>query len=283
MIINSFELLVKTERSATRYITMHCWEKQRRFCIRCKNGKISAIRRQRYRCKSCKYEFSDRTGRWIGQLNISAKNWLWIVKLFELEISAERASRQLSLCYPTVLKAFEVIRQSFFSLNHEQTPMPKNRMDAAVSEFSIPVRGVHLPDYAGKIPVFGILERDGIAHVEWIPDITPETLLNTSIQQVKRGSIIYTDQFRGFDALIFYAGRSSKKEPSKPISSAKIYIDGLKGFWTFAKDKLINHPGLRRSYFPSYLKELEFRYNHRHVSLFELMIKALCRPVSTFE
>jgi transposase len=41
-----------------------------------------------------------------------------------------------------------------------------------------------------KIPVFGILERNGKAKVEIVKDVSAETLLRRTIKKVKRGSLI---------------------------------------------------------------------------------------------
>jgi transposase len=46
---------------------------------------------------------------------------------------------------------------------------------------------------AGKIPVFGILERGGEVRVEVVQNVTGETLLMMAIKKVKRGNLIYTD------------------------------------------------------------------------------------------
>lgn len=56
---------------------------------------------------------------------------------------------------------------------------------------------------AGKVPVFGILERNGTVKVEVVKNVTAQSLLNMTIKTVRRGSIVYTDKFRGYDALMF--------------------------------------------------------------------------------
>ena len=38
--------------------------------------------------------------------------------------------------------------------------------------------------------------------------------------------------------------------------------NGLEGFWSFAKERLIKFHGVSPEKFPFYLKEMEFRYNH---------------------
>jgi len=48
----------------------------------------------------------------LGKLRISAVDWLWIIKLFELELSTRKIAKQVKISYPTVLKAVDFIRQS---------------------------------------------------------------------------------------------------------------------------------------------------------------------------
>jgi len=55
-----------------------------------------------------------------------------------------------------------------------------------------------------KIPVFGILERNGKVKVEIVKDLSAETLLRETIKKVKRGSLIYTDKFKSYDGLVMY-------------------------------------------------------------------------------
>src|SRR5512136_2568086 len=112
MDLKSFEHLIKNEQSVKHYLVRSCWKNYVRFCIRCRERKVYRIRRDRYRCGMCDYEFSDFTGRWLNSVKLPAKDWLWLIKLFELEISARKSSQQLGISYPTVLKAFHLIRQS---------------------------------------------------------------------------------------------------------------------------------------------------------------------------
>jgi len=54
-----------------------------------------------------------------------------------------------------------------------------------------------------KTIVFGILERKGKVSVDIVTDVSAKTLLAGTIKKVKRGSIVYTDKWRGhnFDVL----------------------------------------------------------------------------------
>jgi transposase len=116
---------------------------------------------------------------------------------------------------------------------------------------------------AGKVPVFGILERYGKVLVTVAPNVTAQTLI----------ALI---KFRSYDSLMFCGYRHLKIDHAKRFASGKVYINGLEGFWSWAKERLIKHHGVSKENFPLYLKELEFRYNHRHTDIFEIISNYLC-------
>ncbi len=128
---------------------------------------------------------------------------------------------------------------------------------------------------ANKIPVFGILECNGIVSVDVVPNVGSKTLLSMTIKKVRRGSIVYTDKFRCYDSLMFCGYRRLKVDHNKYFSSGKVYINGLEGFWSFAKERLMKYHGVSKEKFPYYLKELEYRYNNRNKDLFSLLTKIL--------
>ena len=84
---------------------------------------------------------------------------------------------------------------------------------------------------AGKVPVFGVLERNGVVKVEVVPHLTAEKILNMTVKTVRRGSLVYTDRFRSYDALLFCGYRHLRVDHGKKFASGKVYINGLEGFW----------------------------------------------------
>ena len=129
---------------------------------------------------------------------------------------------------------------------------------------------------AGKVPVFGILERNGKVLVTVVANVSAETLIKLTVKTVRRGSIVYTDKFRSYDSLMFCGYRHLKIDHGKRFTTGKVYINGLEGFWSWAKERLIKHHGVSKQKFPLYLKELEFRYNNRHTDIFEKVSDFMC-------
>lgn len=251
-----------------------------RDCIRCKSYKVYRLSDGRFRCKRCGYTYFEWTGRWLGKLKISAIDWLWIIKLFELELSTRKIAKQVSISYPTVLKAVDLIRRSIVTESKGDRDLIKGEVEMDEAYFGGKRKGKSGRGTGHKIPVFGILERQGIVQVEVLPNVSAQSLLNLTVKKVRRGSIVYTDKFRGYDALMFCGYRHLRIDHEKVFSSGKVYINGLEGFWSYAKERLIKHHGVSIQKFPLYLKEMEFRYNHRNQNIFEILTQNLCNFVS---
>lgn len=273
--LKSFESLIRSESSAKWFLARLCWKNYRRFCTRCHSYQIYRITGKRFRCKRCKYTFHDFTDRWINQLRIGCKQWLWIVKLFELELSARRIAEQTELSYPTALKAVTVLRTALLAHSSDAAQLLAGEIELDESYFGGRRKGKRGRGAFNKVPVFGILERDGIVRVEVVHDVSAETLLGMTLKMVRRGAIVYTDKFQSYDALMYCGYRHLKVDHQKRFSNGKVYINGLEGFWSYAKERLIKHHGVSKEKFPLYLKEMEFRYNHRKTQIFPLLVKYL--------
>ncbi len=60
----------------------------------------------------------------------------------------------------------------------------------------------------------------------------------------------------------------------------KHHINGIEGFWSFAKYILYNYRGVSKYHFPMCLKEIGFRFNHRQENTFTLFLKTYLGYVS---
>jgi len=117
--------------------------------------------------------------------------------------------------------------------------------------------------------------RGGKVKVEVVGDVKGDTLLELAIKKVKRGSLIYTDRFRSYNGLVSYGFKHRRIDHGKKFANGKVYINGIEGFWSFAKERLMKYHGVDPMKFPLYLKELEFRYNHRDHDLFNDLLQVL--------
>src|SRR6476469_7399757 len=282
MRIREFQSMVRSPRSAWRTLVQRRWphfDQRCPVCPVCGTNRAYRLREGRWRCRSraCSYTFGARTGTWAGLSRVPDDTWLWLVKLFELELTARQAAIQTGVSYPTAHKAFTLLRCA--SLAGEAPAWLTHEVEADESYFG-PRRAKRSrgdPKNRGRstphqTPVFGILERHGQVQVSVVPDCSAETLREHTLRWVKRGTLVYTDRWRGYDTLTFCGYRHLRLDHARHFSRGKVHINGLEGFWSYAKGKFVKHHGVSPAKFPLYLYEWQFRYNHRHENLFDLIL-----------
>jgi transposase len=244
-------------------------------CPYCESNRIGRVRRGKYKCYGCRKEWGPRRGSILEGLRVPLVRVLIAIKLFELDTSVREAAHQLGLSYNTVYDLFDLFRQSIVSMDRDTSFTLSGEIEMDESYFGGRRKGYRGRGAAGKIPVFGILERGGKVRVEVVQNVTGETLLTMAIKKVKRGSLIYTDKFRSYNGLISYGFRHLRIDHGKRFVNGKVYINGIEGFWSFAKERLMKYHGVNPHKFPLYLKELEFRYNHRHHDIYDDLVKCI--------
>jgi transposase len=293
MRIQRFQSVVRSDAAARRALRQRRWG-PRTTCPRCAEEGRTSVRvwllaEGRWRCTSCRYTFGVVTGTWAGLVRVPPVTWLWLVKLFELELTAYQAAAQLGLSYPTVLRAFTMLRRAILAADGRDSPefaLLQREVELDESYFgprrprrsrgNVKNRGRSAPH---KTPVFGILERDGRVEVTVVPNCSAETLVTETLKTVKRGSLVYTDKWSGYDTLTFCGYRHLKVDHGLEFARGKVHINGLEGFWSYAKSKFIKHHGVSPERFPLYLYEWQFRYNHRTEDLFELLLTTSLKSV----
>jgi transposase len=73
---------------------------------------------------------------------------------------------------------------------------------------------------------------------------------------------------------VAYGFRDERIDKTTRFANGRVYLNGIEGFWSFAKERLAKFHGMSVSHFPLCLKELQFRYNHRH-NCFASMLQAV--------
>jgi len=228
--------------------------------------------RRRFRCKKCRKDFRPLGGTWFSSLNLSCSQWLSLVKLFELSVSARKAAEQLSISYNTALRGFDVIRMAIACELAGDDNVLKGEIEADEAYFGGKRKGKRGRGSRNKNIVFGILERNNRVSVSIVRDVSAESLMRETVKKVRRGSIVYTDRWRGYDALMFYGYKHLNIDHAHRFRQGRVYINGIEGFWSFAKERMTKYHGVSKDKFLYYIKEMEWRYNNRDKDLFNLLI-----------
>lgn len=267
MPLKSLESLFRSERRSHLFLVNEAWRQNRRFCVRCRSSKIYRLADKRYRCARCGYTFHDFTRRWIGELNLTARQWLWIVKLFELEIPPSQMAKEVGISYPTALKAIYLIRRAIAQASGDGESATDRRAVSAAEH-----DGERAADAYGR--AFGLLERKGRISIQLIDDVRAETVLQEQPKFTKQGPIIFTGPFRGYDGVILWRVRLTAGVV-KRLPKGKSPLDGLDNFWSFARPRLSKFHRTSDQDLYYFLKELAFRYQHRDQELFASLVSLM--------
>jgi len=261
--------LISEDRISLEYL----WKRRgNTACPTCSFSEFYFHQRWRVRCKGCKRDYWPLQETRFLLLRISPSQWLALIKLFELSASARKASQEVHLNYKTTLRAYDILRRILVEELARNDEILKGELEADEAYFGGKRKGNRGRGAGGKTIVYGILERGGKVSVNIVQDVSAESLMTETVKRVRRGSIVYTDKWRGYDSLMFCGYKHLNIDHRYKFKQGKVYINGIEGFWSFAKERLIKHHGISRQKFLFYIKEMEWRYNNRGKDLFEILI-----------
>ena len=126
----------------------------------------------------------------------------------------------------------------------------------------------------GKIIVFGILQRNGLVRLFPVEKRRKKEIVKLIRLHTKPGSLYYTDDWKAYASLSVRGDHVVvKKAKGKP--KGKDHINGIEGFWSYAKHWLYTYRGVPRKLFHLYLGEVSYRFNHRNEDIFPLLHRLL--------
>lgn len=116
-----------------------------------------------------------------------------------------------------------------------------------------------------KTIVFWVLKRWWRVYTEIIPDAKAKSLIPIIRGKINEGSTINTDGWKSYDGLVdlWFEKHYRVHHWANEFARWKQHINGIESFWSFTKRRFIRFNGIKKEFFPLYLKESEFRYNVR--------------------
>jgi hypothetical protein len=119
---------------------------------------------------------------------------------------------------------------------------------------------------AGKVIVFGIIKRNGQVKAMPIPAHDRVSIMREIDAHTREGALYYTDEWQAYATLKLRGEHVMiRKEKGRPVG--RDHINGIEGFWSYAKNWLYPYRGVPHQYFHLYLGEVCYRYNHRSEDL----------------
>jgi len=232
--------------------------------------------RQSWTCTGCGHHLHPTAGTIFHKSSTSLHMWfyaMFLVSSSRCGIAAKQLERELGCHYKTAWRMLNRIRTVL--MEQDDSPLSGEvEMDETFiggkpreSDRNRQAQRWKRPSaYSDrKTVVFGAVERGGRIRAEVVPNSRASTLIPKAQQFVLPGSMIFTDDYLGYQAL------EQKGYPHRRIKhSARVYVEGdvhtqtIEGFFGHFKNDLRGtHHAISKKWLGSYLNEWVWRWNHR--------------------
>lgn len=279
----------------------------RRRCFHCHSRRVSTLSDGRLFCKKCRRISSLFTGTYLSKSRLSPENWYELLYWFVYEFTANKTAKEVKLNQRLVHRCFSIIRKAVYDYEEKEMEKLFSGIIEADETYVGPKfknRRKTTRDYYRKInavkrgrgskslqqPIFGLYQRNGTVYLKFVRDASKRTLQDIIKGKIVLESEVYTDTWKSYRGLkrqgfrhktidhsnqeyvkIEKEGKSSQRK--KAIK--KIHINGIEGFWGYLKERLLKHHGVSRDNLIYYVKEIEFRFNNRHLETDEMVLKII--------
>ena len=209
---------------------------------------------------------------------------LTLLIAFRQQIPALRMATDLGINYRAVERVYRKMREILYHICELEGARMSGEIEIDEAYFGGKRKGNRGRGARGKSVVFGLLERDGRVYTKVVYSLTAPTLMEIIRKKTRKGSVYHTDSFRSYRSLKRFGKHLTVNHSRQFAKQGRKYhshINGVEGFWSFAKHGLYQYRGVSRSTFHLYLKEMEYRYNHRKDNLLKNFIQLYFGYIST--
>jgi transposase len=202
--------------------------------------------------------------KYLNHAHISDSKFRQILRCFCSDETANKTSIKTKISRPTINKLFNKFRLRILELSKLESPF-SGEIEVDESYFGPKrIRGKRGRGAGHKIPVIGILKRNGKVHTQVVNNCKKQDLMPVIRGKILEGSTVYTDGWKSYDGLLLNGYKHYRIFHSKDeFARGKNHINGIESFWSYTKRRLAKFNGVHKHKFILHLKESEFRWNYK--------------------
>lgn len=212
--------------------------------------------------------------RYVNRSRISEHTFRQIVRLVAVDLDASQISRLTGLSRNSINRYVNSLRQRIAQYCEAHAPFSAELETDKPFFGAGRINGKRGRGVFAKAIVFGI---NGQVYTEIVPECS-----KAALQAVAGGNVIlqissYSDRWRGYNGVVdvSYGKQCRFAHEHDQCARGTRHINGIEGFWGYAKTRLVRFRGMRPGTFYLHLKECEFRFNHRGQDLYRSLLKLI--------
>jgi transposase-like protein len=226
----------------------------------------------RWRCKGCKAMFTVRTGTPLEESRLPLRVWvyaIWKACSSKKGISALQLSREMEITHKSALFILRRIRHGLGEVEEPKFSNTTIEVDEVFLGGKQRYKGTAVDrKVPNKMPVVGIVERDGDVRFKMMERVTAENIGEFIAENADLTCRIMTDDFKAYKKLgkRFTGGHFTTKHTAGQyaIPGTDIHSNTIEGVFSLLRRGMMGtFHSVSRKHLPNYLNEFQFRWNTR--------------------
>ena len=215
--------------------------------------------------------------KYVKGARISERKFREVLRYFAHDLPVLTAAKLCGLNYRTVHRLCALLRQRVVAQAVQESPPLGGEVEIDESYFGPRrVRGKRGRGAGGKIPVIGLHKRGENVYLSVVKNCSKAELMPIITGRVLEGADIYTDGWKAYDGLVLKGYEHHRiHHHQNQFARGKNHVNGIESFWSYAKFRFLKLRGVRKDRFLLHLKECEWRFNHRRLKLYPLLLSLL--------
>jgi transposase len=212
--------------------------------------------------------------KYIVKSHISERKFRKILKYFSQDFDATKTSSLTGLSRKTINRLYHKFRVRIYQIEENQSDKINGEIEIDEAYFGAKrIRGKRRRGAKGKVPVIGLLKRNGKVYTQIVENCKRHELMPVIKGKILKKSTIYTDGWKSYDGLVLNGYKHYRiHHHENEFAKGKNQVNGIESFWSYTKRRLLKFNGIRKNKFLLHLKESQFRWNNRQ-NIYQLLLK----------
>ena len=234
------------------------------FCPHCGHKKIMRFADgKRYRCHSCKQDFTIKTGTLFGESKIPLQKWfiaIYLLTTSKKGISSISLAEQVGVTQKTAWYMDMRIREAL--------KQGKGKLIGIVEVDETYLGGKHRRQHGfqKKAAILGMTERGGKIRAMQVPNRETHTILNQVTTNIRKDTYLMTDDAGVYRKLVKvgYHKHGSVKHGKRHWVRGNVHTNSIESFWAlFKRNYHGTYHSMSKKHLQRYIDEVAFRFNNR--------------------